>query len=587
VTEVADMRSSIASNPVGYLGGMEPQTPVSPFSGPAMFGRTSREWMDQAGLVGWATSTFLLKPLTGHDSFGARERWLESASRMSSYKRDFWEMELGGAFLLSEPIRRFLPRHRREIEFYNPIPNNMPRWIPAHLKYGDPMGREEMGEVRFPGSGYAALYPELQNVPTEQYPLTHRYNILANVAPWSAEFRRTASALESMISTGQLGQNDLDFVNRINERLRQSAARRKFMDDINTETQNLGAFSAATRGVYQSALGVVKNLAAPVEYMVPFGFRPFSKFLPQGTAIEEYEQNMVYGTELSFWDKPWRDWFRPAAYTAARNWGGWHGIPGWREKSRNMLEYFDKMEYHKWQTLEQQAAARGDKANARQYSGMKERTLFGVNPYADMRTVLKAVPYEEKDYFYHFARERDDTDRERILQMVPPYMRHVYVAQWEKLDAVDAQNDEQLEQLIVRKRTLEAERESELQAYMARNPMPRPDWIGFNPAVDLDDVKLKIVQQQGADIHDYGLWESRERMLARKPYLSNDVVESMFQPTPDETKTKVYNILRAYGIQNPDIRVSQMHGSSPRNDVFVNYQDSRETEIERMVGFFF
>ncbi|MHA2064315.1 MAG: hypothetical protein ACXABY_08040, partial [Candidatus Thorarchaeota archaeon] len=34
VTEVADMRSSIASNPVGYLGGMEPQTPVSPFSGP-------------------------------------------------------------------------------------------------------------------------------------------------------------------------------------------------------------------------------------------------------------------------------------------------------------------------------------------------------------------------------------------------------------------------------------------------------------------------------------------------------------------------------------------------------------------------
>jgi len=364
--EIADMRSSIASNPVSWMGGMPPQSPVSPYAGGPLFGSTSREWGDQAGLVGW-TSSVLLESISGTDSFFARDRWLESAANMSSFTRDFWESELGGMLMYSEPIRRFIPKHRREIEEYNPIRNNMPSWIPAHLKYGDPMGRIDQGELLFPGPGYEALYPEVRGIPLEEYPLTHRYNILSNIAPWSASFRRVAGALETAERQGQLSQQDISFINRINERVRKSALRRNFLQDLN---EDAGLFTRAAGGATRGVMSFVKDMAAPIEYMAPFGFRPFSKFMPEGNAIEEYERNMVYGTELSFWDKPWRDWFRPAIYTAAHNWGGWNGIPKWREDSRNMLEYFDKLEYYKWNMLEQRAAAKGDKANARQYAGI-------------------------------------------------------------------------------------------------------------------------------------------------------------------------------------------------------------------------
>jgi hypothetical protein len=251
-----------------------------------------------------------------------------------------------------------------------------------------------------------------------------------------------------------------------------------------------------------------------------------------------------------------------------------------------MLEYFDKLEYHKWSMLERNAEAKGDKANARQYAGMKERTVAGVNPYSNLHAVMKAIPYEERDYFTHFARERDPGDRERILQMVPPYMKHIYVAQWEKMDAVDQQNEYALQQLVIEKKAHEARRQEELNAYFQEHPMPRPDWIGFNPAVDLDDVKLKIVQQQGADIHDYGLWESRERMLARKPYINDEVVDQMFNMPPDAVRTKVYNVLKAYGVRNAQISVTSHAASSARNDVSISYRDSRETEIEHFLRTF-
>jgi hypothetical protein len=168
-------------------------------------------------------------------------------------------------------------------------------WIPAHLKFGDPMGRIDQGELLFPGSGYEALYPELQGVNPEDYPLAHRYNILSNVAPWSESFRRTARTLEDQERTGQLSSRDLDMVKRINNRLRQSALRRDFLSELNQSTENMGVVSKMARSLTTGTIEGIKQVFGPAEYMMPFGIRPFSKFLPEGTPIQEYKRDMVYG----------------------------------------------------------------------------------------------------------------------------------------------------------------------------------------------------------------------------------------------------------------------------------------------------
>jgi hypothetical protein len=125
------------------------------------------------------------KMFTGRETLGTQLPVMESSGRMDSSILNYWDMEVGGALFLSEPIRRLLPRQRSEIEYYNPIMNSMPSWLPDRFKRGDPYRSIPSGFARLPGKGYESLYPELQETPAEEYPLIHKYKILADVAPKS------------------------------------------------------------------------------------------------------------------------------------------------------------------------------------------------------------------------------------------------------------------------------------------------------------------------------------------------------------------------------------------------------------------
>ena len=51
------------------------------------------------------------------------------------------------------------------------------------------------------------------------------------------------------------------------------------------------------------------------------------------------------------------------------------------------------------------------------------------------------------------------------------------------------------------------------------------DSPALDDALDYQDVKLKIVQQEGYDEHDFNLFDDRASMLWRKPYVDGAVQE--------------------------------------------------------------
>ena len=76
----------------------------------------------------------------------------------------------------------------------NEIPNNAASWLPGDDYYtnfheGDPFIKVPEGYARLPGAGYEALHPELEGVDPEDYPDIHKMAILADVAPYSREYR--------------------------------------------------------------------------------------------------------------------------------------------------------------------------------------------------------------------------------------------------------------------------------------------------------------------------------------------------------------------------------------------------------------
>lgn len=109
------------------------------------------------GLYGWFTSSAL----------GLRRGKvsLDYPDWAISFSRRLWETRIGGLDILpwqselNEFYRRWFHRRKASDVRINPIPNNMPIWLPERFWYGDPYTKIPMGELRLPGEAYRRLNP--------------------------------------------------------------------------------------------------------------------------------------------------------------------------------------------------------------------------------------------------------------------------------------------------------------------------------------------------------------------------------------------------------------------------------------------
>ena len=111
-----------------------------------------------AGIYGFAATGFI----TGNQ--GAGDTVIETSGYSRSFNRAFWDKEIGGAGGdISEIFRRFVQKRSNNINYYNPIRNNMPNWLPDEngfidFQHGDPYTKISRGEERLPGEGYERLH---------------------------------------------------------------------------------------------------------------------------------------------------------------------------------------------------------------------------------------------------------------------------------------------------------------------------------------------------------------------------------------------------------------------------------------------
>ena len=129
---------------------------------------------------------FLGEAIFGQQSYTYR---YENAGQMTSFTRGFWDSGIGGlGGGIMEIARRFFPAEDRSRLNVNPLMNNMPDWMPAKFKTGDPYAALPKGEMRMPGKGYEslnALHPDQFG----EYGAFDRMKILGDIAPTSEEYK--------------------------------------------------------------------------------------------------------------------------------------------------------------------------------------------------------------------------------------------------------------------------------------------------------------------------------------------------------------------------------------------------------------
>lgn len=564
--ELKYVESALTPSPSTELGGLAPGAPVSPYSSTQLMRRMFYETSELSGLVGWAGQGLYTMASDAQLPF-AEDAVLSSASQIGSARKAFWDEQTGGAFLgiplMSESVRRFLPAYPSHIDTYNPIENALPDWLPKDLKYGDPYSnlRYGLGEERLPGP----LYDELYNTGGE-YGVEDRLRILADVASYSKGYRDTAREARGIMRDDPMSPVSQDMADTI-ARL---AAKRNKIDfdyyqnrpsgygvfdsrgnirDINESAKSKGAFRRTLGRVWEGFAHGTGKVLAPIEHVAPGGISPWSKLIHQRDPVEHYEQTKVYGSQYRFWSHPWKNWLRPALSSARRNWFGEDYIPGHIQEVRDTQEYYDKLKWYKYQQLSSAAAQAGQLQLASQYRRVMKSTVHGANPYSGDSSMKYSLPYSDRSYFNAFSQAKSQQTQGNILELLPTNQRSMYEGVWNRermqmLENTDPMSEE-LQNLRVLamaegkpiNEDLYAEyvhkgagmsyadwaRMKEAETFFHNRQMPQPDWIGWRPDVDLEDIKLMQVQQRGQDHHAYDIFRSRVTALKRKPYLEGSL----------------------------------------------------------------
>lgn len=361
---------------------------------------------------------------------------------------------------------------------------------------------------------------------------------------------------------------------------------------------------------------VSHGIETPLEYLTPVS--PASKLIRQRSAIEEYVATEAIGTGASFWDRPVENFLKPA-YEMAKYKAGVVDIPESVEQRRDIQEYFDMLKWVKMSRLEKKARQIGDDTAAAEYTRAKGSTVFGMDVFKSPVNIMRALPRRERDFFGEFVDAKTEEERAQILELIPENERRVYLSQWMRQEEsaayakrsakIATEEDDKIINMTARMRASEgfsypegAEehwlketggriqfdewiREKKASEYFETHSLPGADWLGWNPSVDLEDVKMLMVEQAGLDHHDFDLWGQRRRALARKPYIEPSLIQGMTEGAEYEDSWKVaYNsrtLTNMYNDRQAEIYVSQLDAEGEDNRYNIEVKDGRKNLIEK------
>jgi len=352
------------------------------------------------------------------------------------------------------------------------------------------------------------------------------------------------------------------------------------------------AFGKYSEGLFfQGDLGVLN----PMRYLpTPF----HTKLAQERTALSQYIQQESVGTRMRRWDRPLHDFLGSYLRGTIDRLTGIKVIPKDVQYRRDLDTTTDMLGYLRGLHLAAQ-----EPGNRGAHLAQAKRTITGGNLFGDPGYVASMLPSREARYFRQFVGESDPKEREKILAIVPNQVSEALQAQWVKKEAMikQARTGDQIDlgsqgKLYTKDDLNEYKRaKTKLQIgdYLRSRQIAKffftkklhlpdePDSTALASNLDYQDVKLKLVQLQGYDEHDFNLFDDRSDTLWRKPYVDGAVRELTSGDTrsQDQIRQAVEQMMLAAGTSNPDVRYTARKAHRSRANVTVHAQEDDEKEL--------
>ena len=115
-----------------------------------------------------------------------------------------------------------------------------------------------------------------------------------------------------------------------------------------------------------------------------------------------------------------------------------------------------------------------------------ESTVYALNKDSEYSDIIRALPNTEKEYFVEFAKVTDERRRKEILKNVSPSLAKALKLVWYQEDTETESNE----------------------SFFERHNLPDPLWTGWDASSNLDNIKAKVIYNEGMQYADYGIYSS-------------------------------------------------------------------------------
>jgi hypothetical protein len=298
------------------------------------------------------------------------------------------------------------------------------------------------------------------------------------------------------------------------------------------------------------------------------------------------------------WERPIHDFLAPYLRGAIARITGAIDIPADVEHRRDLDTIVDMLSYLRSLREAEEHPEVG------RYTSQSKRTAIGANLFGSADYVASTLPTREARYFRKFVEETDPEVRSKILDIVPEESRIALEAQWEKqrrkieeaegktFDLPDSSEgrpytEEDVEEYKSAKTHLKLGdylRSRQIARFFFTRQLHLPDEedsAALNPYLDYQDVKLKILNQEGYDAHDFNIFDDRSQLLWRKPYVDGAVRELTSGDTrsQEQLRQAVEQTMLAAGNKNPDVRYTTRPAHRSRANITIDADADNEQDL--------
>ena len=192
---------------------------------------------------------------------------------------------------------------------------------------------------------------------------------------------------------------------------------------------------------------------------------------------------------------------------------------------------------------------------ALQYYQKAQETVYGYDYGENVQNLMKALPKTEKDFFKYFVKAPEE-EREEILQVIPNYLKEPMMNLWGK--------------------HTDTPKES-LEDYFSEHQLPDEEWVGWDEDVDLNSLKVKLVNEEGLEATNFNIWQD-----------DIDMANSVNIPIPhmnkkfnrNKAKVTLERLLTESGYENVEVTPK----SSLNNNIVLNIDNDTRYEVEQKLN---